>query len=167
MANPHVIWETLLATLRGTIVKFSKKKKRQINNHTRELENNITKLDRVVTTGMSTIKDLEDLYKLNNKLLEVRKEELKGALIKSRADWLDLGEKPSKFFLNLENRNKVNIMINEIKLDDNTIIRDQSAILNEIKKFYEKLYSSKTIPEEEGDDITLTPQKITMKKKSV
>ena len=73
IANPQVIWETLLATLRGTIIQFSKKKKRQINNRTRELEQKITKLDNIVTSGVANIQDLEYLYKLNNKLIEERK----------------------------------------------------------------------------------------------
>ena len=72
IANPQVIWETLLATLRGTIIQFSKKKKRQINNRTRELEQKITKLDNIVTSGVANIQDLEYLYKLNNKLIEER-----------------------------------------------------------------------------------------------
>ena len=96
MANPHVIWETLLATLRGTIIQFAKK--RHKNNCTRELENEITILDKLVTSGSANMQHLEELYELNNKLLETRREELKGALIRSRAEWLDLGEKNKQVF---------------------------------------------------------------------
>ena len=98
MANPHVIWETLLATLRGTIIQFAKKQKRHRNNCTKELENKIIILDRLVTSGSANLNHLEDLYELNNRLLEIRREELKGVLIRSRAEWLDLGENPANFF---------------------------------------------------------------------
>ena len=145
MANPHILWETLQATLRGTIIKYSKKVKRDKTNRTHELEQKISELDKKITSGYANKENLEKLRDLNTDLIEIRKEELKGALIWSRAEWLDLGGKPSKFFLNLENRNKVNKMINEIKLDDNTILRKQSDILCELKNFYEKLYSRKII----------------------
>ena len=161
MANPHIIWETLQATLRGTIIKYSKKVKRDKTNRTHELEQKISELDQKITSGYANIEKLEKLRELNTDLIEIRKEELKGALIRSRAEWLDLGEKPSKFFLNLENRNKVNKMINEIKLDDNTILRKQSDILCELKNFYEKLYSRKIIFEEDGNNIDLSPKQIT------
>ena len=36
----------------------------------------------------------------------MRIQELEGALISSRADWLDYGEKSSKYFFNLENKKK-------------------------------------------------------------
>ena len=94
-----LFWEILLVTLRGTIIHYAKKRKRAcaINNNTRQLEARIENLDRKISTGQSTIADFHELVNLNNNLIELRKEELKGA-------WLEHGEKPSKLFLNLENK---------------------------------------------------------------
>ena len=56
-------------------------------------------------------------------------------------------------------------MINEIKLDDNTTLTDQTSILNELNFFYEKLYSEHPTSEEDSDAINLTPQKISEEEK--
>ena len=83
MANPHTLWETLHVTLRGTIIKYSKKVKRDKTNRTLELEQKISKLDKTITSGSANIENLEELRELNADLIEIRKEELKGALIRS------------------------------------------------------------------------------------
>ena len=154
-----------MLTLKGDIIKYSKMKKRQKLNHTETLETQIIELDKLVTSGIANINQMERLIKLNNELLACRKEELKGALIRSRAEWLDLGEKPSNFFLNLENRNKINKMINEIKLDDNSIITNQSKFLDKLKDFYQKLYSEKIIDIDKEDDLILKPKTISEEEK--
>ena len=50
-----------------------------------------------------------------NELEEIREYKLKGSLIRARWQQLWESEKPSKFFLNLENRNFVSKHIREIK----------------------------------------------------
>lgn len=42
-------------------------------------------------------------------LLEnIRKEKMEGHMIRSRAKWVEEGEKPTRYFCNLENRNYLN-----------------------------------------------------------
>ena len=159
MVKPTTLWETLLCTLRGTIIKYSKQKSRGNRDKTKNLEEKIRILDKEISTGKANIDSLKKLKDLNDKLIEIKNEELKGALIRSRAEWLDLGKKPSRFFLNLENRNRVNKMISEIKLDDNTIIKNQMSILDELRKFYEKLYSEHK-QEEIASNIKLENKKL-------
>ena len=95
-------------------------------------------LDNKINPGNGTQTDIENLAILNNQLIEIRRHKLKGAYIRSRADWLEYGEKPSKFFLNLENK-----IFTELKLDENTTITSQDQILLRITQFYKDLYSEK------------------------
>ena len=46
-----------------------------------------------------------------------------------------------KYFSSLERYNASKKMLNRIKLDDGEIVTDQQCILEEMKKFYEKLYT--------------------------
>ena len=69
---------------------------------------------------------------------------MNGAFIRSRADWLEHGGKPSRYFLNLENRNRIIRNISEIKIDETTSITDQMKILTRVKEFYEDLYKNRT-----------------------
>ena len=79
-----------------------------------------------------------------------RKNRIEGSIIRSRAKWLNEGEKPSKYFLNLESRNYVNKTIPRLDVNGK-IIDNQAEILKETKKFYADLYSERT----DIDDIDL------------
>mgnify|MGYP003691527313 CR=1 FL=1 len=61
---------------------------------------------------------------------------LKGNIIRSRAKWMDEGEKPTKYFLNLENRHYTNKTIPKLIKEESIEITDQKNILLEIEKFY-------------------------------
>ena len=93
MIPPSLFWESLLATLRGTIIRYSKRKKKQREIDMQQLKNNIEILDEKVTTGTASQNKFDTLATLNNNLIELRSEILKGAYIRSRADWLEFGEK--------------------------------------------------------------------------
>ena len=84
---------------------------------------------------------------------------MNGAVIRSRANWLEYGEKPSKFFLNLETKNTINksipeLMINSIK------ITDQEQIIKEVRTFYEKLYKKEEIQNTTNYDPQCNPTQI-------
>lgn len=64
-------------------------------------------------------------------------------MIRSRAKWVEEGEKPTRYFCNLENRNYLNKTIKKLELDVNSMIYDQARILDEVKKCYENLYIEK------------------------
>ena len=101
MVSPILFWETLLVTLRGAIIKFSKRRKTNQLNEITRLEQNIKTLDDRVTSGLATPADIIRLTELNISLVNSRKEQLKGAYIRSRANWLEYGEKPEQVFLKL------------------------------------------------------------------
>ena len=69
-------------------------------------------------------------------LEHLRKKKLQGHVIRSRAQWVEETEKPTKYFCNLETRNFLNKTFKKVKLGNGTIIYNQS----EIGLFYEELY---------------------------
>lgn len=80
---------------------------------------------------------------LQNELESIRKEYMKGLLVRTRAKWIEEGEKPTKYFLALEKRNYINKTVSKL-IDDNGItVTNQQEILLEIKTFYKTLYSNK------------------------
>lgn len=66
---------------------------------------------------------------------------MKGIIVRSRARWVEYGEKNSKYFLGLEQRNRMTTNIYELYLDSNCLVTSQDEILKVIKTFYSKLYS--------------------------
>ena len=160
---PTLFWETLLVTLRGTIISYSSKKKRQKDKDRKALEKRISQLDEKVISGLALVPDLELLLELNNTLVALRREEQNGCFIRSRAEWTVYGEKPSNFFLNLETKNRVNKNISEIKLDENHTLTKQEDILNALHDFYRDLYRKQpktptNIPDPILNPVLLTPE---------
>ena len=70
---------------------------------------------------------------------------LQGSFVRSRVKDYNLGEKPNKHFLNLENFNFVSKNIKELLLDDDTSLKKKPEIFEEMRRFYQSLYSSKPI----------------------
>ena len=94
--------------------------------------------------------------KIQEELEELREHKLRGALIRARWQQLTEGKKPSKYFLNMENRNFVSKHIKELKLVNKTIT-DPKDILNEMKNFYQGLYNeNNTIHMEDSSYANIT-----------
>ena len=60
---------------------------------------------------------------------------MRGVLVRSRAQWIQEGEKPTKYFCNLENKNFVSKTMLKLKSKDNKILNNHDDIINETKSF--------------------------------
>ena len=165
LVDPILFWESLMATLRGIIVSYSIHKNKDKKNKQKDIEQKVKLLDLHISKGGAKIEDFQKLLDLNNSLIDLRQEKLNGAFIRSRAEWHELGKKPSKYFLDLENKNKINKTINEIQLDDNSTINDQHKILEELRKLYAKLYSTKNLIINEDYNPNISPAKLSQTQK--
>ena len=97
------------------------------------------------------IKDIETLEKsemIQNpqlvmdkkaKLEILTQQKIKGEMVRAHVHWLKEGEKPTKFFCNLENRNFVEKTMRKIKLSDGSFIVEQKEVLHHTGRFYSKL----------------------------
>ena len=85
---------------------------------------------------------MNDFENKQQELVALREYKLKGALIRARWQQLTMGEKPNKYFLNLENRNFVFKHMRELK-KGNISVKDPKYILEEMGKFYENLYKAR------------------------
>ena len=79
---------------------------------------------------------------LNNNLEKYRRYQMDGLIIRTKANWIENGEKPSKYFCSLEKRNFVNKNIVKVVNNKNESVTNQEEILNEIKLFYQVLYQN-------------------------
>ena len=69
-------------------------------------------------------------------------ERARGAQIRSRAKWVEEGEKNSKYFLGLEKKHQTNNSIHQL-IDDSGELKDESEdILKTSKSFYQNLYTN-------------------------
>ena len=84
---------------------------------------------------------MKEVYDTVHKELEqIEEEKLRRNITRSRAQWIEEGEKCSKYFMQLETKNyKTKCMTTLIK--DESKIADQQTILKECKEFHKALYS--------------------------
>ena len=80
---------------------------------------------------------------MDKKSENLRECKVKGDAIRSRAQWLMEGEKPSSFFCNLERRNFVEKTIKKLQDKEGHYITAQGDILKETEKFYTRLFQNK------------------------
>ena len=112
-------------------------------------KNTQDKREKEIINEMNILEENPDLE--NIKLIDVLKEELSGIrkikmdgiFIRSRAQDIEDGEKPSKFFCSLESHNYLSKIIPKIEMPDGKVITNQQEILQQTKLFYENLYTSK------------------------
>ena len=135
--NHRLFWETLKLNIRGMTIKYSALKKKKQKN----LENDLTKKIELLKGTTDPLKLLERDNKVQE-LQNMRKEKMQGVLLRSKAKWVEEGERNSKFFCSLEKRNFVNKTISLLKEGDREFKNDKD-ILEKVKDFYTDLYSSK------------------------
>ena len=137
MINDQLFLETLLMEIRGKTISYGSFRKKEREKLENDLSNEIRLLEANAQT--STNFDLIEQKKID--LKNIRQDKMKGHFVRSKAQWIEEGEKPSKYFCHLESKNFVNKTIPKLVTENNIIIHDQNKILKEAKIYYQKLYT--------------------------
>lgn len=131
-------WEFFKFKVREFTIRFSKevirKKKEYESNLLWEINQCCNKPD---------LNELEKtrIMELQIKLDELYLERARGAFVRSRAKWIEAGEKNSSYFCNLEKNRQKRNSINSL-LINGLECKDQKIIEREVYSFYSNLYSS-------------------------
>ena len=136
--NDQLFLDTLLMEIRGKTISYSCYKKKETDKQEREIIEKIDKLEQCLNSD-----NINTLNILNEELLTLRRKKMDGHFIRSRAQFIEEGEKPSKFFCNLEKNNFTSKIIPKLEMPDGSIISNQKEILKQTKYFYENLYTNK------------------------
>ena len=136
-------FELILLNIRGMTIPYSTYKKKEKNYKKNNLESQIEILNKLTSINVNSTIFQEMLTNSKEELENIRKEEIKGLFLRSKAKWIEEGEKPSKYFCHLEKRNYLNKTVTKLLKNDGKEITNQIDILHEIEHFYRKLYTSK------------------------
>ena len=143
MITIEQFWEVLLTKLRGTLISYAANNKRKRIQRENKLVKEIEDLDHLFLLNMTDEILEQEITEKNKELEKLRDIKLKGAFIRLRM--FSQEEKPNKIFLNLENSNYISKNIKEFKKENNKKIHDPKEILEEMRVFYQDLYSFKEI----------------------
>ena len=122
-ANPHVLWDVIKMAVRGesTDECYGSKRKKSIETEMRSLENKIIDLESQLT-GLNDTLIWDDINQCKETLNNLIKKKTQGAIVRSRAQWYQEGERNSLYFLNHKKRNSNLRSINRLELENNTYI---------------------------------------------
>jgi exonuclease III len=140
LEDKGLVWDLIKMEIRSTTICFSKNKSKDTR---AKLQNSMLQtsiLEKEINNDPTDEK--LSLYNEHKKYIgNYNNERANGAIIRSRVDWAEFGEKNSKFFLNLEKRNHNMKCITKLINDNKEEITEHTKILEYEQSFYEKLYS--------------------------
>ena len=135
-------WEYIKDKIREWVQQQSKIKARERQEAVKQLEVEIKSLEQQLN---STPRDAGEVYiRLERARSDLNKHYeyiTRGIIIQSRVQYYEEGEKNTKYFLNLINRNKNKTSIRRLNTQTGTVT-SQAAIMKTDKLFYEKLYTN-------------------------
>ena len=152
--DDDIFLELILMKIREITIPYTSKLKKNRDREMNALLEQINLVKQLYEESQCTA--IGDILDDLNKEFEVhRKYKMEGLLVRTKAKWIEEGEKPSKYFCALEKRNFVNKNVTKLINKNNEQLTNQKEILMEIKSFYQDLYKSRDDSLENIDLATL------------
>ncbi len=147
------MWDLCKIRIKEYSIKYCVAKARQKRNLYSQLDNHIKEIDTEIMIGNDSIEFLKnERAEVKRKLETLMVDKAKGHQIRSRAKWIEEGEKSTAYFARLEKQRQTYDNISKLKTDDDNVVEDYVSILKEAVNFYERLYQSSNPEEHEVKD---------------
>ena len=144
VVDKQLLWELIKMELRAKTIKYSKQKRSSLRNKEEALQNELRELDHKICNRDTFDQEIFEKYEAaKQELKHIHEGRGREAMFRSKMNWFELGEKPTKFFFNLEKRNYEKKSIREVELENGKIISDPVQVNKEIRNFYQNMYTSK------------------------
>ena len=155
--SKRITWEILKIRIKEFSIQFAVNISKRKRYEFKELQDELSVLEE---REHLTEREKQNMMDVKNRIHSLLKEKERGVIIRSRAQWLEHGEKATKFFYSLEKKRQSHNIIRELLIENNVKINDDENILNNICEFYENLYSTRNPDENKMDsylnDITIS-----------
>ena len=136
----RAFWEVFKLDVCGSSVQYSSRKKKSDTNKVEDLEKKL-KYWQTEQEEIGIFPKVEDhIRNIKKDFTEIYMKRTQGAMIRCEARWHELGERPTKMFLNMEKSNFNKKTILRLKNKKGQILQQEDEIFDEINNFYAKLY---------------------------
>ncbi len=132
-------WELLKYKIRKFTCNFSKRKKDETLQRQKTLEHELCELER----NLMKERDISRYKEVKNELEKIDDEKIKGAIIRSKVQWYEEGEKSTKYFLGLEKNRSIKKHVQKLTLSNGETTTCPKEIMNIATSYYRDLYSYK------------------------
>ena len=138
-------WELIKLAINGSSIQYASRKKKANANKGVALKKKLHSLYLELQNKNPLAFDdtCEQIRLVKHELRELNAIKTKGAMIRSRSNWINKADAPTKYFLNLEKKNFQKKTLYRIQNSEGVILTDETQILQEIRQFYLDLYTSK------------------------
>ena len=143
VTDNQLLWELIKMELRSKTIGCSKDKRCKLRNKEEVLQKELQELDSKICNGDYFDKDILEKLEATKELKQLHEVRGKEAMFRSKMKWVEQGEKPTKYFYNLEKTNYEKKLIREVKLENEKIISNPSQVNKEIEAFYREMYTAK------------------------
>ena len=125
--------------IRTATISFSRKLSKTTNSRAMAIQCQIDVLHDVICNNFHS-PDIDQVLKefddLKTELQTIYSKKGEAAMFRSKCRWVE------KYFFNLEKRNYNKKTISELRGEDETIIKNETQILDDIENYYNNLYTS-------------------------
>lgn len=130
--------------IRAATISFSKNKAKSIYRREMEIRHQLNVLGDISCNNFHSHEIDLVLKEFNNVKTELQSiYDKKGlaAIFRSKCRWIEMGERPTKYFFNLEKRNYIKKTITELRMEDETIAKNETLIgLDAIENYFNKTF---------------------------
>jgi exonuclease III len=151
--SKRLVWELIKINVKEYSIQYCKKNNKKTVKKEVELQKSINRLEEIIDSMSDANMQKNDLiHEKGVKELELNDlydQKVKGAQIRSKAEWVEQGERSNKYFLGLEKQRQKNNVIKQLHVqgESEKIVSNDNDILVETAKFYDTLYKSVNIDE--------------------
>ena len=158
--DKRLFWEMLKMEFRSTTISYSKNKSKLVRVREEEVKSRLEVLDRIIcnnfnTPGIDPV--LNEYDNLKTELQSIYEKKGRSAIFRSKCRWVEEGERPTKYFFNLEKKNYNKKTITALHGEDGTTIKNERQILDSIEKYYSELYKTVNNLEQKDFDSFMEP----------
>lgn len=131
-------WDEGKRRIKITTIRNSVRQNRSRRKQEDDLMKELTKMKNAAQPQMDKVIEIE------HQIEDIVQKRLEGVKIRSRASWIEEGERPTKFFFDLERKKQASACIHMLESDGKIITRD-AEIMETIRIFYQQLYRCETV----------------------
>ena len=153
-----LLWELIKMEIRNATISYAKYKAKVSRDRAEDIKRQLEQLDDTICNNFfspDTNQILLHYDNLKSELQSLYENKGKQAMLRAKCRWVEQGERPTKYFFNMEKRNYNKKTIRELRLEDESTTINDKQILDQIEVYFRDLYTSaKTFSQEEYDEFT-------------
>ena len=139
-SDPLKWWDKAKQNFKIIAIRQAKIRGKLLRHERFQLENKLVHLQERAKNG--TTQDIEQYLLTKEKLKQLDLKDLEATKIRAKAQFMEEGEKSTRYFFSLEKTRKANQTIRVLTKDNLDTVTETRDLLSETRAFYKKLYSA-------------------------